>query len=86
MRSLSSINHHVNLDAALGVKFCQAPDRDGTWKYNDTDPTYIWDPQGKGLMEFVYQYWQDNPLQSTEIPKIAGNNNRLEYRKLNSTT
>lgn len=85
MRSLSSTNHHVNMSAE-GVKFCMAPDRDGTWKYNDTDPTYIWDPQGKGLMEFVYQYWQDNPLQSTEIPMIAGNNNRLEYRKLNSTT
>ena len=85
MQALSSTNRHVKMNAT-GVKFCAAPDRDGTWKYNDTDPTYIWDSKGKGLMEFVYQYWQDNPLQSTEIPRIAGNNNRLEYRKLNSTT
>lgn len=85
MQSLSSINHHINMNA-IDVKFCKAPERKGTWNYNDTDPTYIWDSEGKGLMEFVYQYWQDNPLQSTEIPMIAGNNNRLEYRKLNSTT
>jgi hypothetical protein len=42
---------------ATGVKFCAAPDREGTWNYNNTDPTYIWDSDGKGLMEFVYQYW-----------------------------
>jgi hypothetical protein len=86
MRSLSSINHHVNMNAE-GVKFCMAPDRDGTWKYNNTDPTYIWDSKGQGLMEFVYQYDPDNPIISTEIPKVdSRQSNRLEYRKLNSTT
>lgn len=86
MQSLSSINHHINM-SATGVKFCQAPNREGTWNYNNTDPTYIWDPYGTGLMEFVYQYWQDNHTQSTEIPKVdSKQSNRLEYRKLNTTT
>jgi hypothetical protein len=71
---------------AKGVKFGAAPDRQGTWNYNNEDPTYIWDPNGTGLMEFIYQYEKDNHTQSTEIPSIAGNSNRLEYRKLNSTT
>lgn len=86
MRSLSSTNHHVKMDAS-GIKFCKAPDRAGTWNYNDTDPTYIWDPNGEGLMEFIYQYDPNNPVISTEIPKVDSlQSNRLEYRKLNSTT
>ena len=85
LQSLSYVNRHVNMTDD-SIKFGAAPDRQGTWNYKNIDPTYIWDPNGTGLMEFIYQYEKDNHTQSTEIPSIAGNSSRLEYRKLNSTT
>ena len=94
LRSLSSINRHVLIG---NVQFCKAPVREGTWVYEyngtQTDPTYLWDDatngsaNGDGLMEFVYQYASNQPVKSTEIPKVDSlQSNRLEYRKLNTTT